>query len=607
MWGICFRRVKGSLLALVAALLCGNMSMLWAAQTDVPQLTAGDLKKTYSLDGIWQFRPGDDMSWVSPGFDDSKWGQKQLVERWDAGGYPASNQIAWYRLTLKIQGYSPENQSSLPPQGVQIGKIMSAYQLYAGGKLIGSQGGFPPLSEINHDRAQVYPLPWSAVDEDGTLVLALRVWGGSELGVTQWSAGPYTGDFGVGGYAALLKKSFRNETPLLTMSVLFLGFGVYHIYLYLRNRQLDTYLWYGLMALDIGIYGTMLSQWRYRLEWSFLAYEKIELGVIYLFPALVIQMTWALIDLPIGRGLRAYQLSFVGFALVVVLVPGFDIHYYTLRPWQIWSIALLVAVPCVTIEHARKGNSEARTVLVGVLVFVAACVNDLMIDFAGWEASRLVPLGFVAVMLCMAVSVANRFTAMLNNLEGEVAQRTSQLLSANTKLAEAATRDPLTELLNRRGFSEHGEAEIERFLRTGREFSIILGDLDDFKAVNDKYGHACGDSLLIDLAKLLREGVREMDNISRWGGEEFIFILPETYSDGAAQLAEKLRASLQVKDFEYRGQHINVTMTFGVASFLRGETLENCIARADTALYQGKERGRNRVMLGSYKGLSLIS
>ena len=98
-----------------------------------------------------------------------------------------------------------------------------------------------------------------------------------------------------------------------------------------------------------------------------------------------------------------------------------------------------------------------------------------------------------------------------------------------------------------------------------------------------------------------------MDNVSRWGGEEFIFILPETYSDGAAQLAEKLRASVQVKDFEYMGQRINITMTFGVASFLRGETLESCIARADTALDQGKEHGRNRVMLGSYKGLSLIS
>jgi diguanylate cyclase (GGDEF)-like protein len=601
------RRTRGILLVLVAALLCGNISALWAAQTDVPQLTATNLKKTYSLDGHWQFRPGDDMNWVSPGFDDSKWDQQQLVERWTAGGYPDSNQIAWYRLTFKIQGYSSEKRSSLPPQGVQIGKIMSAYQLYAGGKLIGGQGSFPPLGEINHDRTRVYPLPWSAVDEDGTLVLALRVWGGSELGVSQWSAGPYMGDFRLGGYAALLQKSFLSEIPLLMVSVLFLGFGLYHIYLYRRNRQLDTYLWYGLMALDIGVYGAMLNQWRYRLDWSFVAYEKIEFSAIYLFPALAIQMVWSLISQPIGGVLRAYQLSFVGFALVVVLFPGFDIHYYTLRPWQIWSVALLIMVPWVILEHAHKGNAEARTVLVGVLLFVAACVNDLMIDFAGWETSRMVPLGFFAVMLCMAVSVANRFTAMLNNLEGEVAQRTSQLLSANKKLAEAATLDPLTGLFNRRGFSEQGEAEIQRFLRTGREFSIILSDLDNFKAVNDIHGHACGDYLLIDLAKLLRERVREMDTISRWGGEEFIFILPETYSEGAAQLAEKLRASVQAKDFEYMGEHLNITMTFGVASFLRGETLESCIARADTALYQGKERGRNRVMLGSYKGLSLIS
>ena len=290
-----------------------------------------------------------------------------------------------------------------------------------------------------------------------------------------------------------------------------------------------------------------------------------------------------------------------------MLVPGFDIHYYSLRPWQIGSLPLLVIVPWVVAEQAKRENLEARTVLVGVLIFVAACINDLMIDFAGWEATRIVPLGFVAIMLSMAVSSANRLTSMLNNLEGEVVQRTSQLLSANEQLAEAATLDPLTGLLNRRGFTDQSEAEIQRFLRTGREFSIVLGDIDNFKIVNDIHGHACGDHLLESLAKLLRERVREMDDVSRWGGEEFIILLPETNSDGAALLAEKLRASVQERDFDYKGRRLNITMTFGVASFLRGETLDSCIARADTALYQGKERGRNRVMLGSYKGLSLIN
>ena len=607
MGGIRFRRTSRIVFTIFAGLMLGKMSLLCAAQTDIVHLTVDDLDKTYSLVGPWQFLAGDNLDWSSPSFDDSNWSQKQLVQRWAYGGYPESNQFAWYRLTLHIREYSPDIQSTSSPQGVRIGKILSAYELYAGGKLLGGQGAFPPLSMVNHDRTLVYPVPWTAFDEDGNLVLALRVWGGSELAVSRWGGGPYIGDFRVGDYATLLKRSFFSELPELMVSVLFIGFGLYHIYLYRRNRQLDSYLWYGIMALDIGIYGLMLNQWRYSLNWSFVTYEKVEFGAIYLFPALAIQMLWSLLNLPIGRVLRAYQLSFIVFALVVVLVPGFDIHYYSLRPWQTWSIALVVTVPWIVIEQARLGNLEARTVLVGVLVFTAGCVNDLMVDFVGWEAVRMVPLGFVAIMLCMAVSLANRFTSVLNNLEGEVTERTSELLSANQKLAKAATLDSLTGLLNRRGFTEHAEAEIQRYLRTGREFSLILGDLDNFKSVNDRHGHVCGDHMLTHLAQLLRERVREMDEVSRWGGEEFMIILPETNTEGAAQLAENLRLAIQDRVFEYKGRRLNITMTLGVASFRRGESLDSCIARADTALYHGKERGRNRVMVGSYKGLSLIS
>jgi diguanylate cyclase (GGDEF)-like protein len=463
------------------------------------------------------------------------------------------------------------------------------------------------LSEVNYDRKRVFPVPLNAVAEDGTLVLALRVWGGDEAAVTAWGGGPYEGEFSLGDYRVLLLDGIVSEVPGLIFSVLFVGFGLYYLYLYRRNSQLRTYLWFGLMAANIGIYGLMLSQWKYLLDWPFITFKKIEFGVIYVFPALAIQMLWALLQQPISRWLRAYQVSFIAVSILVVVVPGHAIHYYTLGYWQLWTLPLLVLAPWLVLREARAGKGEARTLLGGLLIFVATCVNDLLIDLAGLETTRLIPYGFVAIMVAMAVSLANRFTTMLNELEYEVAERTAELSAANALLAEAARVDPLTSLLNRRGFTEEADAEVQRVLRTDRGFTVILADVDNFKSFNDSHGHACGDHVLKRLAAIFGASVRDVDRVARWGGEEFILLLPETELEGAAVLAEKLRQGIAGNMFEFGGQRLSITMTFGVAGYRKGETLDACIARADAALYHGKERGRNQVMVGNCNGLTLVS
>ncbi len=600
------RARKNYSLAIVLAallLLCGGV---WAVRVDAPRLTVENIQETYSLKGSWQFLPGDDMAWASPDYDDSGWGSKLVPGRWDKQGYPESNQFAWYRLTLKFDESLLADRGNFSHLGARIGQIMNAYELYAGGEFLGGVGKLPPLSEPDYDRTLVYAIPASAVAEDGTLVLALRVWGGSDFALSHWGAGPHGGDFRIGDYALLLEASFLSQLPGLLACVLFLGFGCYHIYLYRRNPQIQVYLWYGLLALDIGIYSLMTNQWRYSANLSFLTFEKIEFVAIYLVPALVIQMFWSLLDLQIGKLLRIYQSSFVVAAVLIVLVPGIDIHYYTLEPWQYWIVPLLFFIPSLVIREAYKGHPEARTVLAGVMIFLAACISDLMIDLAGWTSARFMPLGFVAIMVSMAISLANKFTTVLNDLEGQVAQRTSDLSTANRQLAEVARRDPLTSLLNRRGFSDEAQAELGRFVRTGREPSLILADLDSFKEFNDQNGHACGDYVLQKVARLLGDRVRNMDELARWGGEEFMLLLPETSSEGAAQAAEKLRSVIESHEFEYDGLQLSVTMTFGISTFRSGETLEACIARADAALYKGKEAGRNRVSPDNYSGLTVI-
>lgn len=596
-------------LLLVVGFLGGMMSV-YAHTTgtgEAPLLNAESIRNGVSLVGQWLFKAGDEPAWSEAGLDDSDWSPMELPQRWPEGGFPESGQMGWYRLSLKFDLDSPGQRPELSRIGVRIGKIHNAYELYAGGTLLGGVGKLPPLHEVNYDQIRVFFLPQDAVTADGELVLALRVWGGDANTVRHWAAGPYAGEFTLGEYRSLILAVGVTEMTSLLVNVLFIGFGLYHLYLYRRNPQLEAFLWFGLMAINIGIYGLMLNQWKFFSGLSFITLKKFEYGAIYLLPALGIQTIWTLLGRPIGRPLRLYQLSFVGLALLVVLIPGLPIHYHTLQYWQFATLPVLALTAWVLIKEVRAGHPEARTIIVGVMLFMATCLNDLLIDIAKLQTTRLAPYGFIAIMLAMAVSLANRFTGMLNELEAQVAKRTAQLRSANRQLAEAARVDPLTRVLNRRGFAEEAEAEVQRAIRSGRNFTLILADIDEFKRFNDRYGHACGDHLLVRVAHIIGSRVRDVDRVARWGGEEFIVLLPETELEGAAVLAEKLRESIACNLFEFEGQSLSITMTFGLAAYRQGEGLDSCVARADAALYQGKEQGRNKVMIGNYQGLTLVN
>jgi diguanylate cyclase (GGDEF)-like protein/PAS domain S-box-containing protein len=167
---------------------------------------------------------------------------------------------------------------------------------------------------------------------------------------------------------------------------------------------------------------------------------------------------------------------------------------------------------------------------------------------------------------------------------------------AEGELEQAAMYDPLTGLMNRRFLSENLKHEISRCLRSKKPFSLVLGDLDHFKLVNDQYGHECGDEVLKHVTGLLGDSVRAQDMVSRWGGEEFLILLPDTLMSGARVLARKLRSAIEHSRFTYNGESIKVTISFGVSECDCRETPDICIRAADKKLYEAKERGRNRVV-----------
>ncbi len=161
------------------------------------------------------------------------------------------------------------------------------------------------------------------------------------------------------------------------------------------------------------------------------------------------------------------------------------------------------------------------------------------------------------------------------------------------ELERRASHDHLTGLFNRETFEQMIHAEILRTERYGTRFSMIMLDIDHFKPINDRYGHAIGDEVLIRFARTVKEQTRATDTLSRWGGEEFMLLLPETDIEGAAQLAEETRQRVAKVDFPEVGQ---VTVSLGVAEYRPPENARNLLKRLDDALYEAKEGGRNRVV-----------
>ena len=179
----------------------------------------------------------------------------------------------------------------------------------------------------------------------------------------------------------------------------------------------------------------------------------------------------------------------------------------------------------------------------------------------------------------------------------ELAQKNRELQAANETIDRLAGTDALTGLANRRTLNETLRREIARSQRLSEPLSLIMADLDHFKAINDQYGHNTGDHVLVCTAAVFTTQSRSYDLAARYGGEEFLLILPKTSSEDALKIAERLRKA--VAQMEVPGCSRAITISLGVATWLKGEASEPFIGRADAALYRAKNAGRDRVEAAS--------
>jgi len=193
--------------------------------------------------------------------------------------------------------------------------------------------------------------------------------------------------------------------------------------------------------------------------------------------------------------------------------------------------------------------------------------------------------------------VFNHMVANLRRSQDEISQAHEALIEKNRELHQLSITDSLTGIFNRKHVMDLFEMEFIRTQRYGTPFSVLIADLDHFKAVNDTYGHLAGDSVLRRIATAMVESVRACDHVGRYGGEEFVVVLPNTDFEGAMEMAERIRQTLRLVKFNSDGEEFSMTLSMGVAVCRNDDTgVEAILKRADDALYQAKANGRNRVI-----------
>jgi diguanylate cyclase (GGDEF)-like protein len=292
----------------------------------------------------------------------------------------------------------------------------------------------------------------------------------------------------------------------------------------------------------------------------------------------------------VGRGWRT---RWVFVALIAASLPYCLVWSDPARVGRIITLTdLVLALETILIAWLLLSTRDAETlwprrVMAAFLVLYAAVESGRVFVFlhTGKTADLAAPWievasGMVYVISCSVLPLA--IIWMMN-------------ARLHAHMERQMTSDSLTQLLNRRGLQEAGERELSRYLRRKQEFAVVLLDIDHFKRLNDTFGHAGGDIVLREIASLFRDQLRDSDTIGRLGGEEFVLLLPVTSSEGASQLVERLRLTMEDHTFQLDHRQTKITASFGITTSRgRGDlSWDVLLNEADIALYAAKDAGRN--------------
>lgn len=324
-----------------------------------------------------------------------------------------------------------------------------------------------------------------------------------------------------------------------------------------------------------------------------------------------------------GTILAAVVYFFIGAKLlsIFIMIGGVTffaaLFIYMSGKYKAGIIVSLVAVSIITVAGDIILGIESGAhyfILAGVMLYISADKTTLSFRYISVFAciiefilicvfligtEPVIALSPITISVIDKINLLTAFGAIgfavhiyvIAVIDQEIIQKEYSL-----RLLDQANSDQLTGLPNRRFTYKQLEFHAARSKTRGAEFVIGLADIDDFKHLNDTFGHVCGDEVLIQAGVIMKNTLRNSDIVGRWGGEEFLIILPNTGHDEGSIIIERLRQAISEAIFFIDGNKISVTMTIGVSVFTKTSVLKDLIREADTRLYKGKNLGKNCVM-----------
>lgn len=590
-----------------------------------PLVIEGLGKGTVKLSGPWQFHPGDDPAWASPAFDSSGWEQLGTDQPWGKQGHAHLTGFAWYRCSvalIRAPGV-PQQLSLLVP------KIHDSYEIYWNGSLIGRNGKLPPRPVWYISQ----PMQTFELDQVQSGVLAVRVWKAPLLSDDSSELGGFDAAPLIGNPEAIATAKAASEFQWLRSRQLHFGanllcavIALLSFLLWLRSPSRWVLFWVTGFALAQPVILLLVNA---HLGWPY----PLAMGAAQPLSAMQDVSLWFLLiwllSLHENRAICRLTRILACIYTVNAILDGVLVALTWNPHWtgfaRVFDAVLTLltilfeAFPLVLVGYAllqRKQFDSARW-----LVAILAFLDEMMIvfrnavkqgrQFTGWPIADRIdsPLFFIdgngisLSTLAGAFLLAAIVYAVYNSVREDQRRQDAlelekmELLHESNRMRHHAEHDGLTGLWNHRVIVERLGEEMNRSFRDGTPLSVILADIDHFKKVNDSFGHLAGDLVLKEIGAIFTRTLRPYDCVGRYGGEEFLLILPNCGMESALMRGEQLRMAVQSAHIMEGETLLPVTASFGVASaFPSHYEAETVIRAVDAALYRAKSSGRNCVI-----------
>ena len=412
--------------------------VLWA-----PSLMGQTLQRpgVIDLSGTWELFVGTE----EPAND--QWEQIDLPASGLILGVSSAKESLWMRREITI---GADWASQLAPGGLAVlisSSLYGNYDIFAGDELIGTWKG--PLPGISEPPPRVYPIAASATERDRLVLTIVWQWEGWAHSRVPQRDSLLGEDWLVGDQRLLATEAelrrfedLNDDLPLLILVLLFTAIGLYHLQLFRRDPRCREYLWFGLTALIVAFDTMLFTHWVSGVTVHYVVVRRMYDLMGALMVAGSIQFLWPLLSHPIGRWLRAYQVSLVVLGCLVAVVPEGSLAPMVEAVSKAWSLPFLPAMVILVVKEVRRGNPEARTVSFGVLSVVILGGSEMVSQLLGRGTTFPLPaVAFTLFALSMAFSLSNRFSRVHDDLDGlrrqledMVEDRASELSTANERL-----------------------------------------------------------------------------------------------------------------------------------------------------------------------------